>query len=67
MADKHPKDNTECKSNNHGKHLCYFISQGFHFTDKDEYMAMIENPQFMCMHCGRVAHSDKNLCRPIKV
>ena len=67
MIEEYPKHNSECKSGEHTKHLCYFVSQGFHYTDKEEYRTMTENPQFMCKYCGRVAKSENNLCKPVKL
>ncbi|MGA2171822.1 MAG: hypothetical protein ABSG82_02250 [Sedimentisphaerales bacterium] len=61
------QDNVECKSSLHNEHLCYIISQGFNLSDKREYGSLVENPQFRCEHCGRVAGSDKNLCKPRKL
>ena len=67
MAQENVEHNTECKSDLHSQHLCYFISQGFHLTDDEKYKAMINNPMFKCGHCGRVAGSDKNLCEPVSL
>jgi ATP-dependent Clp protease ATP-binding subunit ClpA len=59
------KHNLECKSESHGQHLCYIISQGFHLSDEEAYRNLVKAPKFKCQHCGRVANSDKNLCRPV--
>ena len=67
MTEENVKHNLECKSELHIQHLCYFISQGFNFSDKEEYEALIKDPQFKCQHCGRTAKSDKNLCEPVKL
>ena len=67
MAEEYPKDNSECKSPLHSRHLCYFISQGFHLTDEEKYKAMVSDPKFKCELCGRVAKSDKNLCEPVSL
>ena len=67
MADKNAKHNTECKSDLHKQHLCYLISQGFNVSDKEEYDALIKDPQFKCSHCGNTAHSANNLCKPAKL
>ncbi len=67
MADEGGKHNLQCKSPLHSKHLCYIISQGFHLSGEREYKALIEDPQFKCEHCGRVANSDKNLCEPVEL
>jgi hypothetical protein len=51
---------------NHNHHLCYLISQGFDFSDPEEFQALMAEPAFECGNCGRLAHSDENLCKPIK-
>jgi hypothetical protein len=65
MAEENVQHNTECKSELHSQHLCYFISQGFHLTDDEKYKALVSDPEFKCQHCGCVANSDKNLCEPV--
>ena len=64
MAKKCPDHNAECGSPRHKEHLCYFVSQGFHLSNEQEYKWMVENPQFKCQHCGRVARCAENLCKP---
>ncbi len=67
MAEETVKHNLECKNESHSRHLCYIISQGFHLSDEEEYKALLEDPKFKCQHCGRVANSKKNLCKPVKL
>ncbi len=67
MAEETVKHNLECKSESHSQHLCYIISQGFHLSDEEEYKALLEDPKFKCQHCGHVANSEKNLCKPVKL
>ncbi len=67
MAQENDQHNTECKSELHSQHLCYFISRGFHLTDEEMYKAMVNPPEFKCEHCKRVAKSDKNLCEPVSL
>ena len=64
MPHEFPQHNTECTSEDHDKHLCYLISQGFHLSDKKAFQAMTNKPKFLCRHCGRQANNDKNLCVP---
>jgi len=65
MAEQNIQQNPECKGEGHKQHLCYFVAQGFHLSDPDEYDAMVRDAQFKCEHCGRVAGNDKNLCEPV--
>jgi hypothetical protein len=65
MAGKKIPQNLDCKSESHGKHLCYIISQGFHLSDVEEYDTIVKDPKFKCRHCGRRANSANNLCEPI--
>ena len=67
MAQENRKGKADCESSLHNQHLCYFVAQGFHLADEDEYNAMIKKPRFKCRHCGRAAGSDKNLCEPVKL
>ncbi len=67
MAQEYTEQNWECRSERHDQHLCYFISQGFHLSEEQQYKAMVQDPHFKCQHCGRVAGSDKNLCEPVKL
>jgi len=67
MVEKYPEQNAECRSPLHKQHLCYIVSQGFHLSDEQEYKGLVENPEFKCQHCGRVAKSDKNLCKPVSL
>ncbi len=67
MAEENVRHNPQCKSDSFREHLCYIISQGFHLSDEQEYKALVENPEFKCKHCGRVANSDKNLCKPVRL
>jgi hypothetical protein len=67
MADKHPKDNAVCKSDEHTKHLCYFVSYGYHQDDKQNYKDLVEGPRFLCHFCGRVAHNRESLCQPMEL
>ncbi len=67
MAERCPDHNTDCNSPVHTEHLCYFVSQGFHLSNEQEYKWMVENPQFKCQHCGHVARCEKNLCKPVKL
>jgi rubrerythrin len=67
MAKEYAQQNKECQSELHTQHLCYFISQGFHLSNKKEYMELVETPKFICKKCGHTAKSDKNLCNPVKL
>jgi hypothetical protein len=48
----------------HNKHLCYLNNLGFQLSNSREYKALVKNARFVCKICGRVAASDKNLCKP---
>ena len=64
MSHEKIKHNKNCKGPSHDRHLCYFVSQGFHLTDAEDYHAMVIDPKFKCKTCGRVANSEDNLCEP---
>lgn len=67
MADKHGKDNPACKSDEHTKHLCYFVSYGYHVDNAEEYKDLVEDPRFKCRICGRTAHDEDSLCQPVSL
>ncbi len=67
MAKKCPEHKAECNSELHKEHLCYFVSQGFHLTNEQEFKWLVADPQFKCEHCGRVAKCEENLCQPTKL
>lgn len=67
MANQTPKGNTACKSDAHTKHLCYFVSYGYHVDNVDEYKDLVEKPNFVCQICGRTAHAKESLCQPSKL
>ena len=67
MAETNMTHNIECKSDSHTQHLCYIVSQGFHLSDAEKYQTLVNEPKFKCEHCGRVAKSDRNLCKPVKL
>ena len=67
MAKKCPEHNAACNSELHKEHLCYFVSQGFHLTNEQEFKWLVADPRFKCEHCGRVAKCEENLCQPTKL
>jgi len=48
----------------HEKHLCFLHNIGFISEKFEEYKGLVRNGKYVCKSCGRVAASDKNLCRP---
>ena len=65
MSSKHSEHNTECKSDEHTKHLCYFVSYGYHVDNPEEYRDLVEEPRFQCHFFGRTAHLAESLCMPM--
>lgn len=51
-----------CK--NHEHHLCKLTSEGLHQSNPKAYHELVQNPQYVCKSCGRVAASKENLCMP---
>jgi hypothetical protein len=51
----------------HDKHLCYLANIGFQFSDPNAYKSLVKNGKYYCRLCGRVALSEKNLCKPAKL
>lgn len=51
----------------HDKHLCYLSNLGYQISNPREYKALITDGKFYCKVCGRVAASEKNVCKPVKL
>jgi hypothetical protein len=51
----------------HAKHLCYLNNIGYQISHARRYKALVKNGKFLCKVCGRVAASDTNLCKPVKL
>ncbi|MHC4646048.1 MAG: hypothetical protein ACYTBJ_11135 [Planctomycetota bacterium] len=51
----------------HAKHLCYLNNLGYQISNPKDYRALVKGGKFLCKVCGRVAASDKNLCKPVKL
>ncbi len=67
MTAEHIHNNTECRSEDHDKHLCYLTSQGFNLSDAEEFKALVNKPKYQCKHCKSKANSDENLCVPVRL
>jgi hypothetical protein len=48
----------------HDKHLCFLANLRFQDTNPDDYKSLVRDGRFYCTQCGRVAASEKNLCKP---
>jgi len=51
----------------HDRHLCYLNNLGYQISHPAQFKELVRNGRFMCRVCGRVAASDKNLCKPVKL
>jgi len=67
MAPEYPKAHDNCKSDEHTRHLCYFVSYGYHADNQEEYKNLVDEPRYKCHFCGRTAHLEKSLCMPMKL
>jgi hypothetical protein len=45
----------------HDKHICQMKD------DLEKVKKLVKDPQYVCKHCGRAAHSEENLCSPTKL
>jgi len=45
----------------HTLHICELASQ----DEFNQIKQLAQNPCYMCINCGRVADSEKNLCNPL--
>jgi len=51
----------------HDKHLCYLNNLGFQISNPNDYKALVKDGKFYCKVCGRVAASEKSLCKPVRL
>jgi len=66
-ANKAPCHNEDCQAPNHPEHLCFLQYDGYHFSHKAEYKALVQDAQFICRNCGRTAKSSDRLCDPVEL
>lgn len=64
MDEKQVQHNEDCKEDRHSEHLCYLQYEGYHYSKKAEYKALVQDAQFICQNCGRTAKNAENLCAP---
>jgi hypothetical protein len=66
-------DKTRCESDSHEQHLCWMATQAVRSPASarrslvEEQQALARDPRFRCDWCGRVAASDRNLCKPVSL
>lgn len=46
------------------KSLCKLVGKKILKKDPAAYLELVSKPRFVCLNCGRVANSKKNLCNP---
>lgn len=46
------------------KTLCKLIGKKILKEDPAAYIGLVSKPKSVCLNCGRVANSKKNLCKP---
>ncbi len=56
---------TPCK--NHEQHLCKLTGEGLHKSNPKAYSELVQNPDYVCKSCGRVAAKKESLCMPAKL
>ena len=67
IAVMYTRSHQECKSDEHTRHLCYFVSSGHHIKNEEEYKDLLKEPKYKCYSCGHTANIEQNLCYPIKL
>jgi hypothetical protein len=63
----HSKSHKECKSDEHTRHLCHFVSHGYHVNNEVVYKDIVQEPKYKCDFCDRTANLEANLCNPTKL
>jgi hypothetical protein len=60
-------NNVKMPHEGHAQHLCYLHNMGILRENLEEYKKLVRNAEYICLACGRVAASEKNLCAPRKL
>lgn len=55
----------KCKGHSH--HLCKLLEDSLHRKDPKAYAQLVENPEWVCKNCGRVAAKNDHLCAPARL
>lgn len=63
----HNKSQKECKSAEHARHLCHFVSYGYHLKNEEAYKQIVKNSRYKCGFCGLTANTEESLCNPTKL
>lgn len=58
-------DNRECQNPGHAMHLCHLQYEGYHYSHRPEYKALVQEAEHICRNCGRTAKSATSLCDPV--
>lgn len=61
------RSHKECKSDEHTKHLCHFVSYGHHVHNEKDYKELIKEPKYKCNFCGLTANLAESLCKPLEL
>ena len=54
MAEPKTPHNEACAEDTHNHHLCYLMYQGYHYANREEYKALVQDAAFICQNCGTV-------------
>jgi hypothetical protein len=64
MEEKQTEHNAACGEDKHSEHLCFLQYEGYHYQNRAEYKALVQDAAYICQNCGRTARSATNLCEP---
>jgi hypothetical protein len=64
MAEENQAAKSECNETEHKNHLCQLQHQGYHESHKEEYQALVEDPEYRCGRCSRTAKRSDTVCAP---
>ncbi len=63
----HAPHNEACENDEHSRHLCFLMYDGFHLNHRTEYKELVQDPEYRCQYCGRTAHEAKRVCGPLEL
>jgi hypothetical protein len=63
----HARSRKECKSDEHTRHLCHYVSYGHHVNNEVDFRNLVKEPRYRCNLCGLTANLKESVCSPAEL